>query len=520
MEKIEEPISTFARIMIKELKDQGVDFESPNYVKSPSFIELKDRCFDYSLGLTVSWVVENLAVSQNVLNSVYGPLSMCARGYGKEFYSKKYLLDYIADSDRPEIYKDFFKNIPEGYDSDLYFFRKNGNKLGVKHKLKEWGVDVDLFDDKESELKLYFLIFLVEHHPVFLKKYNTQAGGQNKYLNIFKFLNNPTTENADRRDIGINSVNMEIIHFLKSETIKGISFSYAESVKKTFEKITEEWNILSFFLNNYMIKNPHYKKEDVYNALKELETFCDNFKRDSGYFGKRDNSLLETFYLKLREHEHVGIEQDFSLGIKYLNKLPKELNLSISNYVKISNREIDYDDVESLLKEKRKIYAGIIFSTENLTSNNYVKFERACEVVKEYLNLRIKNGAHPVISTTELEVLVCIDEFVRLSKNEKIDNGFFCHKSNEPRNLRKDVSKTDTAFGINQFAWFKYITYRIRNYYFHSDFDLEASIDLTISGVLRSMYTMNSLCDLMAIHTIFIDEACSIFEKFINFGVK
>lgn len=507
IEKIIKGIKFATKLTIADLKEQGVDFTNPNYVWSPLFIKLQNKFIDHSLGLTEAWSVENTAVPQTVINSIYGPFSMCASGFKEESYSKESLLNYIADSNRLEVYKDFFKDIPEGYDSELYFFRNNGNKLGVKQKLKKWGIDVSIFDDRESEFKLYFLIFLVEHHPVLLKKYNPNIVGSNKYLNIFKFLNNPTTENADRTAIGIRAANIEIIQYLKSETIKGISLTYAFNVQKAFELITRNWNDFLVGIRSG-IESYDDNKEILHNALEKLLQFC----RDYNFPNNNHDSLLETFYLKLREHEHIGIERDISLGVAFLKKLPAEFNYSIVNHSKTSNKIIKFDEVRSLLEERRKIYASIVFSSDDVTSNDYVKFDKASEVVLEFLAIRRMNEAYRINSITELDILVIIDEFIKLSKTEKIDNSFFRHKVSEPRNLRADVTKANTAFGINQIAWLKYINYRVRKYYYQVDNDFDISIDLAISKILTLIYSANCMDDLRKTHSEFFRQAQALFK--------
>lgn len=506
MNEIEMDIKFVTKWTIKSLTKQGVDFESPNYIESPLFIKLKKNFINHSLGLTEAWSVESIAVPQKILNSIYGPFSTCAKGFKEESYSKESLLNYIADSDRPEVYKDFFNDIPEAYDSELYFFRNNGNKLGVKQKLKKWGIDVDIFHDKESEFKLYFLIFLIEHHPVLLEKFNPQKGKHNKFLNIFKFLNNPTTENADRTSIGIRAANIEIIQYLKSETIKGIPLTYAINIQKSFETITGDWNDFLVGIRSG-IKSYDDNKQILHNALEKLLQFCQNYNSPNNH-----DSLLETFYLKLREHEHIGIERDISLGVAFLKKLPAELNSSIVNYSKISNKVIKLDEVISLLEEKRKIYASIVFSSDDVTSNDYVKFDKASEVVSEFLDIREMNKAYGIDLITELEVLVIIDEFIKLSKTEKIDNSFFRHKVSEPRNLRADVTKANTAFGINQIAWLKYINYRVRKYYYQVDNDFDISIDLAISKILTLIYSANCKDDLIKNHSEFLRQAQALFK--------
>ena len=350
--------SSTALLYISSLKKRGVDFASAEYVKNEEFKKLTTEYLDNSIGLTKSWIVERAAVSPEMLEKIYGIYSMCVK-YShtnkKSPYNKAEFYSYLTSTRGDEIFKGYFpdsyQNIKTITEIESYFFRNiidSKKPKGIKYKLKDWGLDVDSFNDKESEFKLYFLIFLAEHNPTLLDKYSKGINLKG-HINIFKFLSNPTAENADRAELGINSANADIIQFLKSEVIKGISLDYAYNVKWAFEAITETWNRLLKVIQTHSKECRNINSDEYLQKLHKLWNYfwCD----DQSFCGEYRDSLLETFYLKLREHEHIGIECDLMLSYDNNKKYESpEINLKILEYVKTSNKYITIDKIEEHLE--------------------------------------------------------------------------------------------------------------------------------------------------------------------------
>lgn len=509
--------SSTALLYISSLKKSGVDFASAEYVKNEEFKKLTTEYLDESLGLTMSWVVERAAVSPDLLEKIYGVYSMCVEysHTDKKFpYNKTAFFSYLTSTDGNEIFKgyfpDLYQNIKTISEVEFYFFRNSKDSKtpkGIKYKLKDWGIDVDLFNDRESEFKLYFLFFLTEHNPDLLEKYSKSICGKG-HINIFKFLSNPTTENADRTELGIKSANKDIIQFLKSEVIKGIPLDYAYRVKKAFETITEKWNQILKVIQSHSYKCKNIDSTEYLQKIHKLWDYfwCD----DQSFFGEFREELLETFYLKLREHEHLGIERDLMLSYdNNENYESSEINLKILEYTKVSNKYITIDKIEEHLTVNRKTYACILFQTDKITSNQFRTYDTACKTVMGFVHIQWSNSTIPINALTELQILVMLNEYIKQPRNMKIDNKFFLHDSNEPRNLKADIPNGNEAFGINQFAWFDHIVHVLGCYQNHNDLDYYL-IKKDVSKILQSIYQANSLYDMIVFHEI----AYNYFQKF------
>ena len=494
---------------INDLREKGVDFESETYKDNEEFKKLINEFVDDQIGLSMGWIIERTIVSQEIMEKAYGPYAMGVDHKPQKerdtTFTDKSFLNYFVET--------YVDNNLNTVDLDKYFFRHYNSKKefnGVKYKLiDKLEIDLDSFDDSKSLYKLLYLIFKIEHDPDIVKTYiksYTGSASKKKRINIFKFFANPTTENADRSLLGISSRNMYILRFLKSEAVKEIPIKYAYNVRNAFTAIVLEWENMLSSLFISQLNRPEYQwtNSDLENSVNLWRFYCEKIVNNCNNNHKSQDSLLETFYFRLWQHEHISIANDILLTIKKQeNKSSPKINKAILNYIKSKNEIIPRKNLDSHIIKNRKLYTTLIFETDSPSSNNYRKFDSACKMVTKLIEMEDSNCVISNIGgILELKILVSINEYINLSKEEWINNSFYQHSTNEPKKLKSDISYGNNAFGINQIFWIQYINIAVRNYIFETKYQKSIlNVDKCITMTMEKIFSTNNLRQMCLFHS-------------------
>ena len=124
--------------------------------------------------------------------------------------------------------------------------------------------------------------------------------------------------------------------------------------------------------------------------------------------GRYKHSLLETFYLKLLEHENLGREYDI---ISVSNDV---LNADITQsgkrelYEELAVQEIKISEVDDYLKNNRLKMVAYVFEKEKTTSNEKDKYDRAAPRVKYFLKMLIENTKYKGIDVVSVLFWWCV----------------------------------------------------------------------------------------------------------------
>lgn len=359
-------------------------------------------------------------------------------------------------------------------------------KKGLVYRLQKLGIDIEKFSDNGEKVKLLFFLTLFE---------------KSEGVELLPFLANPTLENVDNSVVGGFTKNGELISKIKRNIEKEISHRYIKEARGILADIALQWQkVMEFVLFQLDVDESNIKElERMYYQLQFIQSMF-----HGQIIRLYKDSLLESFYLKILEHESIGREKDI---IDIQEICQKEINNPdakwIDRYKGISTCTLEEKNLRAYIKDNRKQLAALVFRKDQITSNDYKKFDAATDKINFYLEIlenntqwRKRNGI-PV-----LVVISCIQEIVELNKKKKIDNRFYRYQSGDLKTLNSELYEGRNAHQKNQIAWVEKIRSRYNSNLGKGEenrlvYEIMTSLDFLIMKIYRS----DSLEDMQILHS-------------------
>lgn len=490
----------FEEYVLKILKERNIDIRKDDYRDNEKFLELNNEyVHNGKFFEPLSWWIEKNIVGEERLIKIYGKYAL---GVDAELTEKEMKLS--------SMYKAIMEEHPEIVAEDnlkMYFFRKGKEtkedeerkRLGLVYRLKEWGVDLcdkSFKNDKQGYLKLLFFLYNFE---------------SKKQINVIKMLMNPTLENVDNRLVGDVTRNGSLLGELKENIARAVSDEYIYMVKGTLSTIAQEWEKQIVKIRLYPDRR---KSEENYNDLVRIEGYVkrlvDLLEQDFDYdlsgdkgIPKYQDSILETFYLKLCQHESLGREYD----ILDISNIELEVPMTDIEYKQeeleiLENKMIDKSYIEEYITSKRRALAKLVFHKEKISGNDYKKFDKATSNVKNCIEMLDNNTKYCLCeSVPSLLVVAIIKEILDMDKKEVIDNKFYHRTTADKKTLNTELVNGKDAFRKNQMAWVAKI---IRRYNMcqreRKDIILARTIEKYIDKIMIRIYKCNSINDMIFLH--------------------
>lgn len=473
---------------VDELKENGVDLIHDDYYKHPEFIKLRQK-YIIGLGISVDWMIEKYVVGQDRLEKIYGCYDLrIERELTENECQRSTWFSSLSDL--------FPTLCRSGYDIYQYFYRnKDGQNIderkGLVGRLRDWGLDIDQFDNKSEKIRLLFYLYCFE---------------VNHNVKLASFLKNPTLENVDNSLVGDITRNGELMAELKNTISKAISTDFIQHAKKTISYIPLQWQTQMAKIHMIASNSP---KKIFTRELVRIDAYLDLMLKQSSISNKKGgiyrHSLLETFYLKLLQHENLGRENDI---IDVANATEHHYAASIDNierYNSMLNKTVKKDDVRKFIETNRSNLAHLVFNKDKISSNEYAKFDTAAEKVPDFLDMLDENTLYAISdSIPQLMIVACIEEFMLIGK-EVIENHFYRYKSADQKTLKAEMKNGVDAFEKNKLAWITRINIRLKKYTGKSANYLYASkIEKHLDLVIKKILMCNSTDDMLYLNNYFM----------------
>lgn len=475
----------------KELEELEIDISSNDYYKDEKFKMLEKEFVFAGIWIPKSWWIEKNIVGQERLKEIYGIYAMGV----KHEYSQSELQNSAWMNELAEKYRDAkmktkgeFIRLPKYIEQ--YFFRKkteNSSGAGLVERLKSVGFDIDKFEypkEKIEKIKLLYFLFCFEF--------------DNK-VKIQPFLSNPTLENVDNTFVGDETRNGELMACLKNNLLKEIDPDYVSILKKCLDDIISQWERQIIYVR-YLA----FAGKDI-DYLKEIN---DDLEWILSKIGKSpilyEDSLLETFYLKLSLHEVIGRENDLlDVSGKHLEELSGPNEYQLKKYKEIDEEELEinwegeeqYKTIFDYINGHKRMLAQCVFGKDDINSNDYKKLARANDGLREYLNFLKENTKASFIERIPvLFVISCLQEIILIDKKEKIENTFYRHEAKDIRTLNSEIFHGKEALRKNQYAWIAKVMRRYNANRGNSEVSMwERKIEDNLDFLLLEVYKSNSL---------------------------
>ncbi len=239
------------------------------------------------------------------------------------------------------------------------FLRRDG---GYVDQLKRYlNLDLDCFDysgirNQQERVKILYLIYRMK------KKDSPNT-------NIWQIFNKPTMENIDDFFLDWKTKNGDIIHHIKSNLEKEISPHIRKKINQDFCFITTSWNC---FLSEIQTKldslcSDGCVSNNLSSIINKIESIDIPHKPYTST--KYELSPIETFYLRILQHEQIGQITD----ILFINSIKARSDYSIPESMidamkKMAATPIKFDEIETFLEDTNKL-APFIYKKENVSKN-------------------------------------------------------------------------------------------------------------------------------------------------------
>lgn len=479
----------------QDLEDAGIDISRNDYYKNPSFEKFKKSFVsEGGVSITEAWWIEQNLVGQKRLEKIYGPYAMgIERELTNEEMQEKNLFKALADK--------YPKKTRTENNIWKYFYRdegdENDSKKGLFKRLEKIGFFIDKFPNSQEKLRLMHFLYCFE---------------VDNNVKIGAFLDKPTLENVDDGFIGVETKNGDLMAELKRGIGKSLSVEYRKRVLNRIVYFTTCWE-------------EQIKKIIVYLDFTLTDEYEDTLKRICSQLegivsmmlplqkGKYTDALLETFYLKLFEHEHIGKEYDV-LDVNLRNTLPEEpVAYKPEIYRFLAYRPIKKSEVESYLRNNKEELLPLVFERDVIEPYDRERYDRVLANISNFMGI-VEENTKAVESdiVPMLYAIVYMQEFLNIDKKERIPNDYYRHKTGEIKSINQELNLGNEARRKSQIAIARRVTRRMYKYAGKEKlsevaFKAEMYIDMIISRIHQS----DSFMDMCYMNNFFLNLTDTVF---------
>lgn len=469
----------------------GIDISKNDYMKNPNFAEFKKGFVAGNIEegtVTEAWWVEKNLVGQKRLEEIYGPYWFgMQRKLSKEELDEKVWFEVLANRypDKNRTYKDIWR----------YFYRDEGedddSKKGLIRRLEKLGFYINNFPDNQDKVKLLFFLYCFEIE-------------NNVQLSVF--LGNPTLENVDNSFVGDETKNGALMSDLKRTIKREINPTYSRMVLTFLTNIGVSWEeqLKKIMVRvDYSLEGKY--KDDLKRISKELQQ--NMYRNISGGepLTEYEDTILETFYLKLSQHENLGREYDI-IDVNSHRYKEDYTDYNPEYYKRLAYQAIKKSEVVNFLKDSKEELLPLVFEKDAVSSNERKRYDVIADLVENYIHFIDENTrAIEMDIVSKLYVVSYMQELLRIDKKDKIDNYYYRRKTSESKSLYTELSYGIDARRKSQIALIRRVNRRFYHYSGKAEEweyaeSAETYIDVFLCAILQS----NSLNDMMTIYNLFM----------------
>ena len=425
-------------IFKKKLIELGIDITKDDYLiqNSGAFKSFEKEIIANSNGLVISaaWFIEKYMVKEDLLEKIYSPYDMrITRNLTFEEMNQEKFADALAGR---YMDADITRNI-----------KRTGDKSGLLERLCKVGFDLRDFEGEETEKhRLLFLIYCFE---------------RDNRCTIVEYFSKPSYENREDNQFYVKNRNGELTHYLKSKLEMQIPPEELIPYGFSFNQIINGWqNQFSKILR----KVDEYHEKETHNDLGMTNLYADFiFMEDSlvdyDKQGPYRDGVLRSFYLKILEFEHTGIELDLR-DIEEWELSTDHINGKSDYLKKYDSDTVSRLTMQAYFNERLSIFTKYLYGVEYPNKNIKKRYRRLLENLPYFIDVLSGHGkaddkeAFPV-----LLLLACMFEYVHMG-DEKVDNHFFRYKTSDQKTLTAELKNGSFAFMKNKCAWISRSYYR------------------------------------------------------------
>ena len=472
--------TVFINFILEELEKKGLDITKDDYNQKSAFKELEHE-FVMEEGVLISkaWWIEKNIVGQDRLKKIYGKytLGITHSFSALELNDSIWIRDLVDTLDNDEW---------DEFEIERYFYRKEEDGCGLVCRLQKLGIDLQRFPNDGEKVKLLFFLCCFE---------------KQRRIKMIPFLSNPTLENVDNGIIGGITRNGALISEIKINIQKEITNRYIKDSKEKLKNISYQWqNIIERVLYKLDLDVGGWNEKDLERIDLQLQFVQSMFL--SNKIIQYKDTLLETFYLKILQHENLGRENDI-IDIQEVDRQGDDPVASwVNQYKKLLNQVVNEGEIKEFIKDNRKKLANMVFRKKT-SSNDLKKFDGASNKIVFYLGMLEDNTLWKREDGIPVLIIIsCIQEIIELNKNEKVKNQFYRYKTEDLRTLNTELYRGKEAYAKSQIAWVEKVRYRYNSNLGKRDRAIITYKIIThLDNLIIKIYESNSLEDMQVLHS-------------------
>lgn len=492
-----------AKMYLDKLEKYGVDFSKDDYICNPKVDEYRTEQY-VSAGmvhLSAVYLIENVFVGQERLEKLYGPYHFSVK---RDLLDKEmkqpiwhgFIADNVCQRGGTMVTKDIYQYYKRKTSTNE---SKTSGKPGLIERLKSLGFDVDSFPDDSNKIRLLYHLFFFEY---------------DNNLKLVSFLGNPTLENADNSFGGSATRNGILLRKLKMPIYPRLEREFVQQVTSGLTSIMNYWEEQIKKIRMYVdVANIDNHIEDLDRIDSWLDEYIENIDFDKN--GDNENNILESFFLKLCQHEYLGNEYDI---INVRNN--RNGNIPLPKYrpdecIKMAYRAIPKEqaDIESYIIQNIDELACFVYDREDVYDYEKKEIIRKIDSLMAFISI-INENTHARQSEyiQEYMIVAALAEILNPC-NEKIENKFYRHTSSDQKkysaeliNKKKHIvdSAYKDAFTKSQIAWADKVCERFDSCLGRrKESEYQINIENNLDRLLIKILSTNNLYDMMYIHNHF-----------------
>lgn len=485
----------FEEYMKNRLEELDLDLSKDDYINNPKFQELYKSYVTEDMGsVTEAWWVEKTFVGQERLEKIYTPYAfgitrkLTEEEQKPETWYRVLANRYPHKSRTPKDVWRYFKR-DEGDEND--------SRKGLIKRLEKLNFYVDDFADNQDKIKLLFLLYCFEVE---------------KNVQIVPFLSNPTIENVDDGFVGLQTKNGELMAYLKRNIAKELPKYYAAQVRDYLIAIGRQWEEQ---LEKIVIRIDYSLNGEYLSELKRIsqqmkagvKTILEMPRAEYG------ESILQTFYLKLSQHEDMGLEMDI-IDVNYANpEYEGYVEYRPDEFKRLAYVPIKKSEMVSYLKENKESIINLVYEKDSVTPYEKKRYDTIVDKLSEYIdiiNLNTKAADADILPA--LYAIAYVQELLEIDKIYKIENYYYRYQTTELKSLNTEINYGIRAKRKSQLALIRRINQRFYKYAGkQEEAKYAAEAEMYMDMMISRIYDANSIGDMLFLHNHFMNYTDAVF---------
>jgi len=450
------------------LLDQfGLSFDKDNYRDSSAYRQF------VKADIRGAWNLEKELVGEKRIKEIYGIYGMgIENNLPKNALEHKVWTTALADK------FPYLERSNLDIERIIYRDELGSGKRGLISRMKSLGVDMSQFQEDSKWVKLVFFLYCFE---------------EENNINLASLFKKPTLENADNIIVGDNTRNGEYIHRIRYNLMKEIDDIYIDAVGETIDVLGVHTNMVV----KGLMQMDYNEMQEKYNCLKEMrDKSAYMLQNDNGY----KDDVMETFYLKIEQHQMIGRQQDMlDIIRKYKNKQYPDCHEK-EEYMRLRNMVIEKDELAIYLKEYRKEFAKLVFNKDKVSSNELKKYDRMLEQVEKYVEILVDNTFWNQDGYLPILAVICLMQEI-IENKEFTENTFYHAETNDTKRRNTELFYGKQALRKNQLEWNQNVRHRYNALVGENEsWILRCEMEELIQEILINTLKANSLNKMIEIH--------------------